>query len=48
MLKHLTQTGYLICEVGGSAAAFNRIFSERALWRRPALAGEGLFAESNH
>tara|TARA_B100000131_G_C18043847_1_gene583588 strand:- start:139 stop:972 length:834 start_codon:yes stop_codon:yes gene_type:complete len=42
--KHLTETGYLICEVGGSAAAFNRIFSERApLALEPALAGEGLF-----
>lgn len=42
--KHLNETGYLICEVGGSASAFNSAFSAYApLALEPALAGEGLF-----
>ena len=42
--KHLTETGYLICEVGGSSAAFNSSFSDYfPLALEPALAGEGLF-----
>ena len=42
--KHLNETGYLICEVGGSASAFNSTFYDYApLALEPALAGEGLF-----
>ena len=42
--KHLSETGYLVCEVGGSASAFNSSFSDYfPLALEPALAGEGLF-----
>ena len=42
--NHLNDTGYLICEVGGSASAFSSTFSSYAPFAlEPALAGEGLF-----
>ena len=42
--KHLSEAGYLVCEVGGSASAFNSSFSDYfPLALEPALAGEGLF-----
>ena len=42
--KHLSETGYLVCEAGGSASAFNSSFSDYfPLALEPALAGEGLF-----
>ena len=37
-------TGFLICEAGGSASAFNSTFSDYvSLAIEPSLAGEGLF-----
>ena len=40
----LNDTGFLICEAGGSASAFNSTFSDYvSLAIEPALAGEGLF-----
>ena len=42
--KHLSEAGYLVCEVGGSASAFNSSFSDYfPLALEPALAGEVLF-----